>query len=196
MSIHISLNPRRVISSALVGGLVLIVLCVAAFRSSSRRHTAVAASSTSAAGEAERPATRPSSASQASAEALVEWLSAPVVPVGRNLFALSDPDPSAVSETQSSEAKSRPIQVDAQEQRQGFRDEPPRQAIGQIRLQSTMMGPVPRALVNGRTVREGDVVTTVGAAGESGGTDFRVLRIEARRVIFEREGIKLEVPLE
>jgi len=45
-----------------------------------------------------------------------------------------------------------------------------------------MMGPQPKALVNGEFVGEGSVVAS-----------FRVLKIEARRMIVEREGIRLEI---
>ena len=45
-----------------------------------------------------------------------------------------------------------------------------------------MMGASPKALINGQLVGEGEVV-----AG------FRVLKIEARRMIIEREGIQLEI---
>ena len=65
----------------------------------------------------------------------------------------------------------------------------------QIRLQSTLMGgPQPAALINGQMVREGDVVATTGSGASR--TSYRVLKIEARRVILEREGIRSEVPLE
>ena len=53
-----------------------------------------------------------------------------------------------------------------------------------MKLQSTMMGPQPKALVNGELVGEGDVVAA-----------FRVLKIEARRIIVEREGIRLEIQM-
>ena len=55
---------------------------------------------------------------------------------------------------------------------------------GQLKLQTTLMGPTPRAVVNGMSVGEGDVVA-----------EFRVFKIEARRIIVEREGIKLEIPM-
>jgi hypothetical protein len=64
----------------------------------------------------------------------------------------------------------------------------------QIRLQSTLMGgPHPAALMNGQMVREGDVVATGSGASR---TTYRVLKIEARRVILEREGIRSEIPLD
>jgi hypothetical protein len=52
----------------------------------------------------------------------------------------------------------------------------------QLKVQSTVMGASPKALVNGELVGEGEVVAS-----------FRVLKIEARRIVVEREGIKLEV---
>ena len=59
----------------------------------------------------------------------------------------------------------------------------------QLKLQTTLMGTQaegpasrPRAMINGGLVGEGDVVAS-----------FRVLRIEARRIVVEREGIKLEI---
>jgi hypothetical protein len=52
----------------------------------------------------------------------------------------------------------------------------------QLKLQTTLMGRHPRAMVNGELVTEGDVVAT-----------FRVLAIEPRRIIVEREGVKLEI---
>ena len=64
----------------------------------------------------------------------------------------------------------------------------------QIRLQSTLAdGAKPTALVNGRLVREGDVVA-IGTGRAR--TEFRVLRIEARRILLEHEGIGLEVQMD
>jgi hypothetical protein len=56
-----------------------------------------------------------------------------------------------------------------------------------------MGGPRPAALVNGQMVREGDVVATGSGASR---TSYRVLKIEARRVFLEREGIRSEIPLD
>jgi hypothetical protein len=57
-------------------------------------------------------------------------------------------------------------------------------AAAELKLQSTMMVAQPKALLNGELVGEGDVVA-----------DFRVVKIEARRVIVEREGIRLEIQM-
>jgi hypothetical protein len=61
-----------------------------------------------------------------------------------------------------------------------------------MRLQTTLMSAKPRAVVNGAMVKEGDVI----ACGPvDNRTEFRVSKIEARRIIVEREGIKLEIPM-
>ena len=53
-----------------------------------------------------------------------------------------------------------------------------------MQLLSTVMGAKPKAMINGELVGEGDVIAA-----------FRVIRIEARRVIVEREGIRLEITM-
>lgn len=69
-----------------------------------------------------------------------------------------------------------------------------RRQARQIRLQSTMeTGAGPMALVDGRLVREGDVVATGTGSDRAG---YRVLRIEARRILLEREGVRLEVGMD
>jgi len=59
-----------------------------------------------------------------------------------------------------------------------------RQQAGQLQLTSTVMGPRPKAMVNGAMVGEGEVVA-----------QFRIVRIDARSVVVEREGIKLEITM-
>jgi hypothetical protein len=56
--------------------------------------------------------------------------------------------------------------------------------VSRIHLQSTMMHPVPRALVDGQMVGEGDFV---GA--------FRVVRIELSRIVIEKQGFQFEITL-
>jgi hypothetical protein len=77
--------------------------------------------------------------------------------------------------------------IDAQAEEQHKREnliQNLRQQAGQLQLTSTVMGPRPKAMMNGSMVGEGEVVA-----------QFRVLRIEARSVVVEREGIKLEIPM-
>jgi hypothetical protein len=54
----------------------------------------------------------------------------------------------------------------------------------QVRPQSTMMGTSPRAMINGTLVAEGEEIES-----------FRVLKIEPRGIIVEREGIRLAIPM-
>jgi hypothetical protein len=54
-----------------------------------------------------------------------------------------------------------------------------------LKLESTIVGPTPGAIVNGQMVREGSNI-----AG------FRVLKIEPRQVVVEREGVKLAVSMD
>jgi len=124
--------------------------------------------------------------------ALQKWADAPVGPISRNLFAVRmeyfPTDGSRTTETSSSAEgfwekleKSLALQADQRDKRENlianYRAE-----ASKLKLQSTMPGAQPRALVNGELVAEGSVV-----AG------FRVLKIESRRITVEREGIRLEV---
>ena len=59
-----------------------------------------------------------------------------------------------------------------------------REAAEAIELQGVMLGKTPRALINGELRQEGDSV---------GG--FRIRRIEARRVIVEKNGVAVQLAL-
>jgi hypothetical protein len=133
-------------------------------------------------------------ASVASA-ALGDWRRAPVSPVVRNLFvvpldnfAQQGGRPTAAP-TRSENgfwdelAKSMAAQADLNKQRQIIVDNTVSDAE-KLKVQTIVMGASPKAVVNGEVVVEGSVV-----AG------FRVSKIEARRIIVEREGIKLEIPM-
>jgi len=128
------------------------------------------------------------------AAALVEWIRQPIVPLNRNLFAVKldfyAQDGTKTKSTLRAPtgdgfwddlAKSMTSQADQKKERQ-FLVENLRLEAVQLRLQSIMMGVPPKALINGQLVMEGSVVAS-----------FRVLKIEPRRIIVEREGIKLEL---
>ncbi len=126
--------------------------------------------------------------------ALQKWAEAPVPPVSRNLFSVCmDYFPvdgsRAVRSDQTGDGfwlrleKSMALQADQRDKRQNLIANYKAQAAS-LRLVSTMMGPQPKAMVNAELVGEGSVV-----AG------FRVLKIEARRIIVEREGIRLEIQM-
>ncbi len=133
--------------------------------------------------------------STAASAALVEWRSAPVSPIVRNLFTVQldqyahqggvpAPVVSRVEDGFWDElAKSLSSQADQSKQRQIQTDNAVRDA-GKLQLQTIVMGASPKAVIHGEMVEEGSVV-----AG------FRVSKIEARRIIIEREGIRLEIPM-
>jgi hypothetical protein len=142
-----------------------------------------------------RGAPRALTPSVASAAALVDWRNQPVSPVVRNLFSvqldfyrqqgnvpagpLTRVDDGFWDEL----AKSLSSQADQNKQRQ-IRTENAIRDAAKMQLQTIVMSAAPTAVIGGEMVGEGSVV-----AG------FRVLKIEARRIIVEREGIKLEIPM-
>jgi hypothetical protein len=125
------------------------------------------------------------------ANVLLQWAREQIVPMRRNLFAIPfDYYPSDQSHAADATegtgfwnllAKSMSVEADQQVQRQaliqGLAD-----SARSLQLQSTMVGATPSAMVNGEMVREGSFVA-----------DFRVLKIEARKIIVERQGIRLEI---
>jgi hypothetical protein len=131
--------------------------------------------------------------SQDAGAALRDWMDAPSVPLGRNLFAINlERFPQDGTRTSASTnaagfwdelAKSMTFRADVRKERQILVENLQQQA-SQLRLQSTMMGATPKAVIDGELVGEGEFVAS-----------FRVLRIEARRIIVEREGIKLEIQM-
>ena len=87
--------------------------------------------------------------------------------------------------------KSLTLRADVRRERQILMENLQQQA-SQLRLQTTVMGASPKAVIDGELVGEGDVVA---ARSGDGRASFRVLKIEARRIIVEREGIKLAIQM-
>jgi len=131
-----------------------------------------------------------------SAKRLREWMSAPITPVTRNLFSVKlDYFPSdgsrpaqgirtpADGEFWGRLEKSLMLQADQRDKRENllanYRDQ-----AAKLRLDSIIWGAQPKAMIEGKLVAEGDVVAS-----------FRVLKIEQRRIIVEREGIRLEIQM-
>jgi hypothetical protein len=135
------------------------------------------------------------------AERLSDWTRQPVKPLSRNLFAVNltyyRRDGSNVAQQDGEQgfweelAKSRAAQTDQKKARQILIENLQLQA-SQIKLQSTLMGSTPKAMVNGKLVGIGDVVAVETAEAR---TTFRVLKIEARGMIVEHEGIKLAISM-
>jgi hypothetical protein len=120
-------------------------------------------------------------------------MSRSISPLSRNLFAVNYDQYPLDGARQSSEpvvrvergdgfwdqlAKSMADRADQIKEHRAHVDSLRAQAA-KLKVQSTLMGSSPRALVNGRLVGLGDVVAS-----------FRVTKIEARRIVVEREGIK------
>jgi hypothetical protein len=138
------------------------------------------------------------------AAALQEFLSRPIVPLGRNLFAVQlDRYPTdgtrpviqqatlPVETFWDELAKSMSARAERMNERQAQEDRI-RAAAKRLLLQTTVMGSQPKAMVNGQLVAEGDLVKPV-TGEEEVAAWFRVLRIEPQRIIVERDGIKLTV---
>jgi hypothetical protein len=124
---------------------------------------------------------------------LQEWARRPVSPLSRNLFVVNydffpqdGKQPAPLRAPQGDGfwdqlAKSMTSKADQKKEHEVLVENLRLQAA-QLKVQSTVMGASPKALVNGELVGVGDVVAS-----------FRVSKIEARRIVVEREGIKLEV---
>lgn len=125
---------------------------------------------------------------------LREWKSAPVKPLSRNLFAIRmeyfpvDGSRAALGVKTSADGefwgrleKSLMLQADQRDKRENLLANY-RAEAAKLRLDSIMWGAQPKAMIDGKLVDEGDVVA-----------QFRVLKIEPRRIIIEREGIRLEI---
>jgi hypothetical protein len=129
-----------------------------------------------------------------SSQALQEWARTPLPLVHRNLFdvkleyfpqdglASRQAGPDDASGFWDQVAKSLSNRAD-QEKARRILAENLRAQAARLNLESTVMSNgSPKALIDGVLVAEGDVVS-----------GFRVLKIEAKRVIVEREGVRLEV---
>jgi hypothetical protein len=145
--------------------------------------------------EPQRPAPPITVLQDAGRTTLRDWLRQPIGDPGRNLFAVRydyyPRDDSRVSTVANlgtggfwgELAKSLSNQADQVKEKQILRENMIAKASA-LKLQSTVMGKVPKALVDGELVGEGDVV-----AG------FRVLKIGSRGIVVEQEGIRLEIQM-
>lgn len=126
--------------------------------------------------------------------ALQRWAQQPNPPLKRNPFRIpfryypcdesaQSASPAPMDSYWDLVEKSGSAQADQQEQREEVIDNVQRSAES-LKLQSIILGASPAAIINGRQLREGDAVD-----------EFRVLRIEARQVIVEREGVRLALQM-
>jgi hypothetical protein len=126
--------------------------------------------------------------------AIQKWSDGPVPPVSRNIFAVRmDYFPLESSRTTPADngndgfwdklKKSMDQRTDDRQRHENLIASFTLDAE-KLKLQSIMMGSTPRAMIDGQLVGVGSVVA-----------DFRVAKIETRRVIVEREGIMLEIKM-
>jgi hypothetical protein len=136
----------------------------------------------------------------AKSENLERWLSETVVAPTRNLFAVKteffprqgtkhqDAVRNDLNESFWDRLEKSIVSRADQRRQKQIRQENLLTAAGQLKLHSTLMGSHPRALIEGRLVRVGDTVM-------AGGVSFKVVAIEARRMLVERDGVRVEVPM-
>lgn len=97
-------------------------------------------------------------------------------------------------------AKSITSRADLRRQRQ-IRTDNVVAVAGKLRLQSTMIqGGTPRAMIDGRMLKAGDVVAVDAPAANPAGaqaakTTFRIERIGRQSVIVERDGVRIELSM-
>lgn len=179
---------------------ILVVLQVRLFSSGKAGPSKARASSTVV--KSDKGGTSSNGAPVDNTNPLRAWMDQNSTGVNRNLFVVNlekFPQDSGHVASQSAKsamfwddlAKSMSLQADVRKERRILIENLAQQA-SQLRLQSTMMGAQPKAVINGELVVEGSVVAS--GAGDTRVT-FRVLKIEARRIIVEREGIKLEIQM-
>lgn len=120
---------------------------------------------------------------------VLTWLSQPRREVERNLFAVrTEFYAKATAETSGADSSEDPAKsgdqaTDQNREKQILMENLQTQA-GKLKLQTTMMGRNPSALVNGELVKQGDTI---------GG--FKVVKIEPRRITIEQENVVLEIEM-
>jgi hypothetical protein len=128
----------------------------------------------------------------AASRSLHEWIKVPITPLRRNLFQVNldyfPRDGSVIAPMMEGQgfweevAKSLSRRAD-QEKAKRILVENLRSQAAKLKLQSTVMtNGSPKALVNDTMVNQGDTIE-----------GFKVVVIESRRIIVEREGVRLEV---
>ena len=188
---------------AVVLGVLIIVMVALWGRMMSKdgEGAVPASASASASIDAPPPVAIPQTASQIQTakngtDSFREWLSGRLPTVSRNLFAIQwDYFPQVATRTNGANsenfwdqlAKSINSRADEETRRKAIMvGNLCQEATQHVRLESTMVSPEnPKAMINGKLVKVGDVVE-----------GFRLVRIEARRIFVEREGITLSVPLQ
>jgi len=181
--------------AAVLGVLLAVMIVMVVRMGGSASPASASASIATPRGSIAADNNRPRLKTNSAVAALLDWARQPVPPaLSRNLFAVNyeyfpqdgtKPAAPVVHVPHGDGfwdqvAKSLAARTDERNAGIALRDNLVREAE-KLNLQSTLMTAPPKALVNGELVGEGDVVAS-----------FRVLKIEAQRIVIEREGIMLE----
>lgn len=185
-------------------GIVMASIGLKQFVFTGSARTASAASALTAATDPAAPATSLSVA-QRRESPVVGWLVEPIKTLDRNLFEFKSEFYPRSTESIATTArviedelfwdqlaKSLSARADSKKQRQ-IRVDNLQQAAGKLKVQSTIMGPNPRAMVDGKMTRLGGMVEADAGSGSS--VTFKVVKVEARRLVIERDGLQFEVPM-
>jgi hypothetical protein len=197
-AVELARQERRKLAIVSGAGLLLLSL---AFRFLFRGPIAAPAAIFTSPASDSRIVESTADAPPSSSKAMNEWLNEPKQPVKRNAFALNLEDyptdasltataaPNRFSTDQKDQslwddvAKSLSAQADHKRE-QELRLKNLQQAAAKIAPQQIIIGPPPKAQVNGELIEEGGFIGP-----------FRVLRIASDRITVEKDGITLDVPM-
>jgi hypothetical protein len=203
-------DPKK--AAALAGlGIVFAAVMIKQFAFGSSASTAAATQGVPAAAVPLVSLASPSGISSASESRqrsdspVAVWIAEPIKTLERNLFEFKGEFYPRSAESVATSvrviedelfwdqlAKSLSARADSKKQRQ-IRVDNLQQAAGKLKVQSTIMGPNPRAMVDGRMTRLGGLVEADAGGGST--VTFKVIKVEARRLVIERDGLKFEVPM-
>jgi hypothetical protein len=189
LSAEIKRKPR----SALVFVSLLLVLCVMWARMLLGGGVSLPAAASAMFNKADAqpaPNANPADVSyRPAARTLAEWAQQPTGPVKRNLFAVPfdgyPVDPANPMPQTRESAKSGPSEADQSKERQ-IVVERVRNEAAKLSLGGIILGASPKVLVNGSLLSVGQAV------GETG---FKVVRIDVRQILVERDGVQVELKM-
>ena len=186
-------DPKK----ATILGVLLLIMTVVIVKSTSSSPSATAGSTNIPRSLNTTDIPKPANNKPGSGDALMIWARGPIPPaLSRNLFVVNydcfpqdGTKPVFVRVSHGDGfwdqlAKSMASRADQINERQVLLEKYQAE-VAKMKLQSTMMGASPKALINGELVGVGDVVAS-----------FRVSKIEARIVVLEREGITFDKRLD
>ena len=120
---------------------------------------------------------------------VLDWLGKPRGIVDRNLFAIHldyyarADDRKSIADGNDDATTTPTAEADQKREQQILLENLQTQAA-KLKLQTTLMGDTPRAMVNGQLVQAGDAVE-----------GFKVVKIEARQIVVQQDGVTLEISM-